>query len=372
VRNKFIFALLMVSILLTFPATGQLLYGKDDSQVIIDKGANWKYTFTPANNFPDLDIDTSAWNLGQAPFSDAGICPSITTEFTRFPLYETLYARQEFELDRLPVSSKLYLAYDNDIVIYLNNKRIFSKEKEGCGAYWDDKIDLSALKLGKNVLMCVVKDRGGSAFFDAKLTVNFQPPTRTETPNPQAITTIFSGDVTISDLDTTSEGIKYKVHATRNGRTFSNARVYIDNEFVGRTDSEGFYVSYIPLPTGSHTITVVYNPLPLTGGGDADISTPVGLSQATYDQLEVGDIGMGSLVPMEDRFFGGAGRVEVADKLQELAVNLRIIIQAKQINTENVVAGIFDVVSNFLPGSAFNPFNLPTSAGQSTDSTHYA
>jgi len=180
-----------------------------------------------------------------------------------------------------------------------------------------------------------------------------------------------TNDVTISDLDTTSESIKYKIQATRNGRTFSNARVYIDNELVGRTDSEGFYVSYIPFPIGSHTITVVYNPLPLTGGGDADISTPVGLSQATSDQLEVGDIGMGSLVPMEDRFFGGAGRVEVTDKPQKFAVNLRIIIQAKQINTENVAAGNFDVVSNFLPGSSFNPFNLPTSAGQNTDSRAY-
>jgi hypothetical protein len=195
-----------------------------------------------------------------------------------------------------------------------------------------------------------------------------EPTTTPDTTNPPDVTAIVSGDVTISNLDTTPRDIKYEIYATRNGRTFSNARVYIDDELVGRTASEGFYESYKPLPIGTHTITVVYNPLPLTDGGDADITTPVGLGQATEDQLEVGDIGMGSLVPMEDKFFGGAGRVEVTEKPLKFAVNLRIIIQAKPINKENVAAGIFDVVSNFLPGSTFNPFNLPTPAGQTTKS----
>jgi hypothetical protein len=73
------------------------------------------------------------------------------------------------ELTKILTKGDLYLAYDNDITVYLNGQNVYSKQKEGCGAYWNDEIAVSGFNTGKNVLVCVVKDRGDASFFDAKL-----------------------------------------------------------------------------------------------------------------------------------------------------------------------------------------------------------
>ena len=136
--------------------------------IIVNKSSGWGYTFSPIGDWTGIDYDTSRWVVGKAPFANLnpGACIS---GIALFPLNTTLYARYEFELEKIPTSGKLYLAYDNDISVYLNGQNVYSKQKEGCGAYWNDEITISGFNKGKNALVCVVKDRGVASFFDAEL-----------------------------------------------------------------------------------------------------------------------------------------------------------------------------------------------------------
>ncbi len=165
---------LCVSVLF-FLAFTAIMTGPALAVTIIDQNSYWRYTFSPNNDWNTINYDSSSWDIGIAPFSNGATggqdtCPSGIEKFTGFPLYKTLYARCEFYLDKIPKSGKLYVGYDNDLTAYLNGNPVVTKTHDGCGAYWNDEISLSGFTIGKNVIVCVVEDRGGSSFFDAKLT----------------------------------------------------------------------------------------------------------------------------------------------------------------------------------------------------------
>jgi hypothetical protein len=163
-------ALILFSISCATIAAGQSL-----PVTIIDQNSYWRYTFSPEEGWNNIDYNSSSWDIGICPFSNGATgghdtCPSGIEIFTGFPLNKTLYARDEFELTKIPESGKLYLAYANAMTVYLNGINLGLRTHEGCGSYWNDEISVSGFRIGKNVLACVVEAGNESAFFDAMLT----------------------------------------------------------------------------------------------------------------------------------------------------------------------------------------------------------
>lgn len=142
------------------------------------------------------------------------------------------------------------------------------------------------------------------------------------------VLTTYRGDVDIEDLGPNSD-IKLEIIATDStGRSYCNAKVYIDNQFVGRTSSEdvfpetdgmipkGTYWSNSKLTSGTHAIVVEYDPNP---PGDS----PIGSLPDLGAWLKT----MGCMVPGSKSIYAYAGYVPASGEPQKFTVRLNTIRQ---------------------------------------------
>lgn len=128
-----------------------------------EKNYSVKYTEeTPLQGWQNTDYDTKDWKLGLAPFGDEkGL---VKTRWES----ENLWVRREFTLsDNKLEDVYLKLNHDDNIVVYLNGKEIYTKEG------WVHKYNYipiknasSVLKKGKNVIAIHIKNTAGGRYLD--------------------------------------------------------------------------------------------------------------------------------------------------------------------------------------------------------------
>jgi len=128
-----------------------------------EKNYSTQYTETnPGSDWMNAAFNDKAWQTGNAPFSDNTDAKAATTWKSK-----DLWVRRSFNVSSLP-TGKVYLKlnHDDNVDVYLNGKKIYSKEG------WVHKfiyipIDLSAFKTGSNVLAIHVANTAGGAYLDA-------------------------------------------------------------------------------------------------------------------------------------------------------------------------------------------------------------
>lgn len=163
-----------------------------------------------------------------------------------------------------------------------------------------------------------------------------------------------SGDVEISYLDN-REFNGYEVTALYpGGKGIHNARVAIDNEVIGQTDTEGNFVSENRLAIGWHRLEVIYNPLPRSSGGDfIGIFNKDEYAQNILDRIAVGETGPGSINNAAlYKYFYGDGTIYSGENAQKFTVTLNPAYSQKPATIENVVNSIIalaTIAGKFVP-----------------------
>ncbi|UCE39290.1 MAG: metallophosphoesterase [Thermoplasmata archaeon] len=145
---------------------------------LIPRGANWRYNETDPQpvtspNWNQSGYDDSGWLTGDAPF---GFGESVTYGTELNDNDGSYYFRKTFEIESVDdfVSLTLYVASDNDAMVYLNG--ILVDDDSGANhefEYWNRAVEipLSALQEGTNIIAAFVYNTAGSsdAYFDLKL-----------------------------------------------------------------------------------------------------------------------------------------------------------------------------------------------------------
>jgi hypothetical protein len=145
---------------------------------IIPRGANWSYSeidpqppTTP--NWNQSGYDDSGWPVGPAPF---GFGESVEYGTELNDNNGSYYFRKTFEVNSVDdyVALTLYVASDNDAMVYLNG--ILVDDDSGANhefAYWNRIVDVpvSCLVEGTNTIAVFVYNTEGSsdAYFDLRL-----------------------------------------------------------------------------------------------------------------------------------------------------------------------------------------------------------
>jgi hypothetical protein len=152
------------------------------------KNPSYKYYYCrhpcePANWYK-LNYDDSSWQTGYAPF--AGYTTNNNFVFRCTDILNSapddLFVRKWFTINGIPISARLYLAYDDGIRCYINENLVIDALNEAHGpAYWNRIIDIPGnyLRQGNNLLACWVANGGenrgtGSGALDLKLEVTYQ------------------------------------------------------------------------------------------------------------------------------------------------------------------------------------------------------
>ena len=133
-----------------------------------------QYTETkPADDWINASFDDSQWKTGKGLFGTKDIGPA-TEWSSRF-----IWIRRKFKLqekDLLLNDLILKTRYDDNVLIYLNGKKIF--EAGCCSANKEILLnkELAVLKAGENILAMYCENTGGQAYIDGGLYNRAAPP----------------------------------------------------------------------------------------------------------------------------------------------------------------------------------------------------
>ncbi|MGC4234153.1 MAG: DUF4965 domain-containing protein [Niabella sp.] len=126
-----------------------------------DKTYSVKYTNTaPQGNWYEPGYNDSKWKQGTAPFGDDKSIAKTPWKS------EDLWVRREFTMAGAIDDVYLKLSHDDNIVVYLNGKEIFSKEGWVHKYIYVPLKNASSLKKGKNVLAVHVRNTAGGRHLD--------------------------------------------------------------------------------------------------------------------------------------------------------------------------------------------------------------
>jgi len=148
--------------------------GSAQDCTLVVEGTAWLWHATPAPAgwtvlAHDDDPETSAWQVGCAPFSSNGCGFAPGTFWTPGT---NLVVRQHVFLEGSESGFTANVAIDNDFELYVNGTLVGSLVKEGCATRWDARLPVpDALWLpGDNVIAVHLIDRGGITNFEMTLT----------------------------------------------------------------------------------------------------------------------------------------------------------------------------------------------------------
>ncbi|HRG91381.1 MAG TPA: DUF5127 domain-containing protein, partial [Chitinophagaceae bacterium] len=133
-----------------------------------------KYTETkPADDWINVSFDDNQWKTGKGLFGTKDIGPS--TEWNS----RYIWIRRSFKLQEKDlILNELILKarYDDNVLIYLNGKKIF--EAGCCSANKEIQLDkaMTVLKAGENILAMYCENTGGQAYIDGGLYNRLAPP----------------------------------------------------------------------------------------------------------------------------------------------------------------------------------------------------
>ena len=145
----------------------------------VNKGDNWEYICTEIGADEDyvaapdgwLDkTDTAEWGAGQAPYT--GHSYAVSTANTKLPYsLFTLFLRKTFTVENAAALDNLVMniIYDEDPIVYLNGKQVWTASGYKNDAYTLVPLDPSALKDGENTICVQIGNKLGGMIFDMDL-----------------------------------------------------------------------------------------------------------------------------------------------------------------------------------------------------------
>ena len=145
----------------------------------VNKGDNWEYICTEIGADEDyaaapdgwLDkTDTAEWVEGQAPFTGAWYTSS--TANTKLPYGRfTLFLRKTFTVENAAalVNLVMNIIYDEDPIVYLNGKQVWTASGYKDSTYTLVSLDPSALQDGENTICVQIGNKNGGMIFDMEL-----------------------------------------------------------------------------------------------------------------------------------------------------------------------------------------------------------
>ena len=129
----------------------------------------WRYTQRrPGDDWFAIGFDDSRWRTGPGGFGREGTPGAVVrTNWTS----ERIWLRRDFRLETIPSKVVLNLHHDEEVEIYLNGQRIFSRDGYAVDYAAFDITDATrpVLQTGKNVLAVSCRNTGGGQYVDVGL-----------------------------------------------------------------------------------------------------------------------------------------------------------------------------------------------------------
>jgi len=235
----------------------------------MSEGEEWAARYvneTPPVSWNTINFDDSGWKQGKASF---GIRENhdITTTWDS----ENIWVRREFTLNNNLQGKKVFLEYshDDDIEIYINGIKVVSVNdrcQDNVLLELPEEV-MKSLQMGKNIIAAYCRNKGGEAYLDFGLSVEFyeQPrftetavqdsvkalPTQTVyyfTCGPVNLELAFTAPLLMDDLELMSRPVNYITYTVASNDTQShNVDLYLEagtawalHELNQQSESETF------------------------------------------------------------------------------------------------------------------------------------
>ncbi len=138
--------------------------------------SDWRYKQVAAGDpleatFYQPNFDDSSWLVGAAAFGSGGGCPLDPMVQTGWSVGSDLLLRRTFVAGASsPVS--VYVAIDNDVVVWVNGTLIMSQLHEACATLdsFTGVVPPGVIVEGANVIAVKGVDRGVVSFLDVRIT----------------------------------------------------------------------------------------------------------------------------------------------------------------------------------------------------------
>jgi hypothetical protein len=153
----------------------QALYG--GQFIIVDSGAEWRYTEMEQLGWNEISFDDSQWNTGITPFDDhsvTGWC-DFGGNGTNWPLYTSLYLRKNIDVKQQG-DLILRIAIDNDFLLYFDGNEVAAINSEGCPYKWEYQYNIPSVNAGTHTIALKITDRGDDNGFDMMVSQGEAPP----------------------------------------------------------------------------------------------------------------------------------------------------------------------------------------------------
>ena len=177
--------------------------------VLVDSGAEWRYSETEQAGWTEISFDDSQWNIGITPFDDhsvTGWC-AFGGNGTNWPLNTSLYLRKDIDVKQQG-DLTLRIAIDNDFVLYFDGNEVAAINSEWCPYKWQYEYNIQSVNAGTHTVAVKITDRGDDNGFDLMVSQSEAPP-----PPPTCIYTYSDWEACQTDntqsrtvLTTTPEG----------------------------------------------------------------------------------------------------------------------------------------------------------------------
>jgi len=144
--------------------------------VLVDSGAEWRYSETEQAGWTEISFDDSQWNIGITPFDDhsvTGWC-AFGGNGTNWPLYTSFYLRKNIDVKQQG-DLTLRIAIDNDFVLYFDGNEVAAINSEGCPYKWQHEYNIPSVNIGTHTIAVKITDRGDDNGFDMMVSGQVTP-----------------------------------------------------------------------------------------------------------------------------------------------------------------------------------------------------
>lgn len=121
-------------------------------------------------------FDDSTWPVGTAAFGNNAACIPVNTDW---PSATNIAVRKHLLMPTPAINARIYVAIDNDVMVFVNGVEVGSVGNDGC-AYYDQysySIPDGLLHSGSNVIVAFAVDRGPCCnAFDMRVTADLLTP----------------------------------------------------------------------------------------------------------------------------------------------------------------------------------------------------
>jgi len=135
--------------------------------IIVDSGAEWRYSDKEQPGWTEISFDNSQWNIGITPFDDhsvTGWC-AFGGNGTNWPLNTSLYLRKDIDVKQQG-DLTVRIAIDNDFVLYFDGNEVAALNSEWCPYKWQYEYNIPSVNADTHTVAVKITDRGDDNGFD--------------------------------------------------------------------------------------------------------------------------------------------------------------------------------------------------------------